>query len=263
MDNYRLDPKNTTTKLKERDRNVESPPTPTSPPTSTPLERVDVHNAGFVELWGFLGSDFTIAASARVSLSRELDSLTGDNQERDRGLINRLMRDRHTSPFEAAVFQFRIRAPLFVNRQWLRHRWASYNEESARYTELVDEFFVPDELRRQVGKPMDYSFLPLAGDELKQRIRDHLAASRQLYALLLREGVAKEQARMVLPVSQYSTFIWTVNALSLMNFMYLRNSSHAQAEIRAYAEAIEGMFATRLPFTHEAFREHWGVGVFN
>jgi thymidylate synthase (FAD) len=228
---------------------------------------VPVHDHGFVELLDVLGDDRRCVAAARVSLRREMKSLTDDSPaqiERDRGLIERLMRDRHTSPFEHAVFQFRIRTPIFVMRQWVRHRYASYNEESGRYVALEDEFYVPEALRVRVGKAMDYQYASLPEDE-DRALRDEMAglyeSARALYERLLARGVAREQARLVLPVAQYTTFLWTVNALGLMNFLNLRNAPHAQAEIQAYAAVIEAMFARRMPWTHQAFRAHWGPSM--
>jgi thymidylate synthase (FAD) len=231
----------------------------------TTFRRVLDH--GFVELLDAMGDDRRCVAAARVSLRREQRSLADDSAEqaaRDRGLIRRLIRDRHTSPFEHAVFQFRVRAPIFVVRQWFRHRFASYNEESGRYVELQDEFFLPERLRVRVGKAMDYRFEDLPEPENREvtaRLEALYEEARSLYAALLDRGVAREHARLVLPVAQYTTFFWTVNALSLMNFLALRNEVHAQAEIRAYAEILEEMFAARMPWTHEAFREHWQVGL--
>ena len=228
---------------------------------------VPVLDHGFVEVLDVLGDDRRCVAAARVSLRRELLSLTDDSPEqveRDRGLIQRLIQDRHTSPFEHAVFQFRVRAPIFVARQWFRHRYASYNEESGRYVALEDEFYVPDDLRIRVGKAMDYHYesLPPADNEaLRSALAAHYEAARALYERLLAVGVAREHARMVLPVSQYTTFVWTVNALSLMNFLNLRNAPHAQAEIREYAVIIEAMFQRHMPWTHAAFRAHWGPSM--
>ncbi len=219
---------------------------------------------GFVELLETLGDDRRCVAAARVSLRRDQRSLVDDSEEqlrRDQGLLKRLIADRHTSPFEHTVFQFRVRAPIFVVRQWFRHRFASYNEESGRYIKLADEFFLPETLRERVGKAMDYRYADMAepeNGELLGEIEALYERSRELYERMLARGVAREHARMVLPVAQYTTFFWTVNALSLMNFVNLRNSPHAQEEIRVYAEAIEDMFASHMPWTHQAFREHWG-----
>ncbi len=239
----------------------------TSPPAPAPLAHIPLLDHGFVELWNVMGDDQTIAASARVSLSRELASLTDHSEkqaERDRGLINRLMKDHHTSPFESVVFQWRVRTPIFAARQWMRHRFSSFNEESGRYVELQDEFYVPAYLRARVGKAMDYQYMDLDDAQnaaFVARIEALYRDARALYEAMLAAGVAREHARMVLPVAQYTTFIWTVNGLSLMNFLYLRNSPHAQTEIRVYAAAMEGIFAERLPWTHAAFRAHWGAGM--
>jgi thymidylate synthase (FAD) len=228
---------------------------------------VPVLERGFVELLQMIGDDRRPVAAARVSLRREELSLrdsTPGQVEKDRGLLVRLMRDRHTSPFEHVVFQFRIRAPIFVVRQWFRHRWASYNEESGRYVKLKDEFYLPAQLRARVGKAMDYAYEPLEPERnqmFRRRINELYRQARQLYEDMLEAGVAREHARMVLPVAQFTTFIWTVNALSLMNFLHLRNDPHAQDEIRAYAQVIEDIFAQKLPWTHAAFREHWGPAM--
>lgn len=221
----------------------------------------------FVERINVMGGDERIASCARASTTRgELHrSQTPAQQvERDTGLINRLMRDHHTSPFEAVVFQWRIRAPIFVARQHFRHRWGSYNEESGRYVELKDEFFRPSSFRLRMGKAMDYTYAD-APPEVNAHFRGRYAAvlgeARALYEEMLAAGIAREVARMILPVAQYTTFFWTVNALSLMNWLFLRNHPHAQAEIRAFAEVIEAQFKAALPITHAAFRQHWGVAM--
>lgn len=225
---------------------------------------VEVLDHGFVELLDFMGDDRRCVAAARVSLRREELSLTDMTEKqiaRDKGLLNRLIRDKHTSPFEHAVFQFRVRAPIFVVRQWMRHRFASYNEESGRYVELVDEFYLPEDLRIRVGKAMDYHFEPIDDERntyFRERIDDLYEKARALYEEMLDAGIAREHARMVLPVAQYTTFFWTVNALSLMNFLNLRNDEHAQYEIRQYASVIEDIFAEKMPWCQAAFREHWG-----
>ncbi len=220
---------------------------------------------GFVELIELLGDDRRCVAAARVSVRREqLSLVAGDaaQEARDRGLLERLIKDRHTSPLEHAVFQFRVRAPIFVVRQWFRHRFASYNEESGRYVELEDQFYLPERLRARVGKAMDYRYADLPEADNAAAVADVAAVyeqARAVYERLLALGVAREHARMVLPVAQFTTFFWTVNALSLMNFLNLRNAPHAQYEIQAYAEIIEALFQERMPWTHAAFRAHWGV----
>jgi thymidylate synthase (FAD) len=214
-----------------------------------------------------MGDDRRCVAAARVSLRGEAKSLKDGSPEqiaRDKGLIRTLMRNRHTSPFEHAVFQFRVRAPILVARQWFRHRFASYNEESGRYVELKDEFYLPEHLRGSSGKAMDYGVSALdddTNDWARAQIEAVYQRAREAYESLLARGVAREHARVVLPMAQYTTFFWTVNALSLMNFLNLRTAATAQGEIRAYAAAIEELFRQRMPWTHEAFREFWGVSM--
>ena len=164
------------------------------------------------------------------------------------------------SPFEHNSFRFHIRTPIFVAREWFRHRIGSFNEESARYHKLADDFYVPDvqAVRSQVGKPGSYSFEPvdeglaLETRETLERIYKDLYAE---YNALIDKGVAKELARSVLPFGIYTQFYWTINARAMMNFLSLRNSEFAQYEIRVYAEAIERFFAEKMPLTHQCFIE--------
>src|ERR671933_1567241 len=178
--------------------------------------------------------------------------------ETDAGLIRFLMRERHATPFEHAVFRFHVRAPIFVAREWFRHRVGSFNEFSMRYAKATDDFYVPepDDVRSQVGKPGAYSFEPV-DDELAERTRDELREVYEhayaTYERLVEAGVARELARAVMPVGAYTEFFWTVNARALMNFVSLRNSEFAQLEIRRYAEAVEAFFAEKMPVTHAAF----------
>jgi thymidylate synthase (FAD) len=176
----------------------------------------------------------------------------------DEGLIRFLMRDRHGSPFEHNAFRFHIRCPIFVAREWFRHRIGSFNEFSLRYAKATDDFYVPepDDVRSQVGKPGAYSFEPVS-PEIAEETREELKAvydhAYETYTRLVERGVARELARSVLPVGAYTQFYWTVNARALMNFISLRNSEFAQLEIRRYAEAVEGFFAQKMPVTRAAF----------
>jgi thymidylate synthase (FAD) len=162
------------------------------------------------------------------------------------------------TPFEHNAFRFHIRAPIFVAREWFRHRVSSFNEFSMRYAKATDEFYVPEpeDVRTQVGKPGAYSFEPVS-DEVAETTREELqqvyATAYATYERLVELGVARELARAVLPVGAYTEFYWTVNARALMNFLSLRNSENAQREIRRYAEACERFFAERMPITYEAF----------
>ena len=209
---------------------------------------------GFVRLDGALADDLSVVNGARVSFARRKEEM----DESDEGLIRFLMRDRHGSPFEHNAFRFHVRCPIFVAREWFRHRIGSFNEFSMRYAKATDDFYVPDadDVRTQVGKPGAYSFEPVdpssprtAREELQavyEHAYDDVRAPR-------RAGVARELARSVLPVGAYTQFYWTVNARALMNFVSLRNSEFAQLEIRRYAEAVESFFAELMPVTHAAF----------
>ncbi|MGZ4358936.1 MAG: FAD-dependent thymidylate synthase [Gaiellaceae bacterium] len=201
-----------------------------------------------------MASDLSVVNAARVSFARRREEL----DDADRGLVGFLMRDRHGTPFEHNAFRFHVRCPIFVAREWFRHRWGSFNEFSMRYAKATDEFYVPEpeDVRSQVGKPGAYSFEPVP-DELAERARDELRSvyrmAHSTYAQLVEAGVARELARAVLPVGAYTEFYWTVNARSLMNFLSLRNAETAQREIHRYAEAIEIFFAEKMPVTHAAF----------
>jgi len=168
------------------------------------------------------------------------------------------MRERHGTPFEHNAFRFHIRAPIFVAREWFRHRVGSFNEFSMRYAKATDDFYVPEpeDVRTQVGKPGAYSFEPVS-DDVAETTREELRKVYELafatYEQLVELGVARELARAALPVGAYTEFFWTVNARALMNFLSLRNAETAQREIRRYAEACEHFFAERMPVTYEAF----------
>ena len=212
---------------------------------------------GFVRLDGAMADDLSVVNSARVSFGRRVTELA----DADVGLIKFLMRERHGTPFEHNSFRFHIRAPIFVAREWMRHRVGSFNEFSMRYARATDEFYVPeaDDVRSQVGKPGAYSFEPVS-PELAEQAREEMAAVyEQAYATyerLVEAGVARELARSVIPVGAYTEFFWTVNARALMNFLSLRNAETAQREIRMYAEACEGFFAELMPVTCRAFVEN-------
>ena len=162
------------------------------------------------------------------------------------------------TPFEHNAFRFHIRCPIFVAREWMRHRVGSFNEFSLRYAKATEDFYLPEpeDVRTQVGKPGAYSFEPVA-PEVAEQTRDELRAvydaAFAAYERLVELGVARELARCLLPVGAYTEFYWTVNARSLMNFVSLRAAETAQREIRRYAEAVERFFAEAMPVTHAAF----------
>ena len=215
---------------------------------------IHVLDHGFVRLDGAMADDLSVVNGARVSFARRKDEMDAS----DEGLIRFLMRDRHGSPFEHNAFRFHVRCPIFVAREWFRHRIGSFNEFSMRYAKATDDFYVPepDDVRSQVGKPGAYSFEPVSA-ELAEETRQELEAlykeAYAAYARLVEKGVARELARVVMPVGAYTQFYWTVNARALMNFVSLRNAEFAQLEIRRYAEAVEAFFAEKMPVTYAAF----------
>jgi thymidylate synthase (FAD) len=190
---------------------------------------------------------------ARVSFNNESQEMT----DRDAGLIRFLMREGHGSPFEHGYFRFLVKAPIFVVREHHRHRAGhSYNEWSGRYSKLEAEFYVPEYVRTQVGKPGAYSFEPVDAairEAARREIEDNAERAFETYERLLEEGVAKEVARTVLPLSTYTKYYWSCNPRSLMHFCSLRNHEAAQYEIRQYAAAAESFFERLMPITHAAF----------
>jgi len=219
-----------------------------------PDASIPVLDHGFVRLDASMADDLSVVNAARVSFARRREEV----DDADAGLIRFLMRDRHGTPFEHNAFRFHIRCPIFVAREWFRHRIGSFNEFSMRYAKATDDFYVPEpeDVRSQVGKPGAYSFEPVA-PELAERTREELQqvydAAYATYTRLVEEGVARELARSVLPVGAYTEFYWTVNARALMNFVSLRAADTAQREIRLYAEAVERFLAEKMPITYEAF----------
>jgi thymidylate synthase (FAD) len=223
-------------------------------PQMTSTDEISVLDHGFVRLDGALADDLSVVNAARVSFARRKEEM----DDSDAGLIRFLMRERHGTPFEHNAFRFHVRTPIFVAREWFRHRIGSFNEFSMRYARATDHFYVPEpeDVRTQVGKPGSYSFEPVdpeLAEETREELRAVYEAAYATYEQLVERGVARELARAVLPVGAYTEFYWTVNARALMNFVSLRAAETAQREIRRYAEAVEELFATRMPITHAAF----------
>ena len=232
-----------------------------------------------VELVRSSAHDSDVLFAARVSTqgeqTLEASQLDGTETEqetkRNRGLINFLMRDRHGSPFEHNSMTFYVRAPIFVFREFMRHRIASYNEESGRYRELNPVFYVPSSSRNlvQVGKPGAYEFLPGSAEQaalVDQQTRDVSRHAFEAYQRMLEAGVAREVARIILPLNIYSSMYVTMNARSLMNFLSLRTKredshfpSFPQREIEMAAEQMEDHFAALMPLTHAAFNKNGRV----
>ena len=210
--------------------------------------------------------DADVLFAARVSTKGELSLEDVDaDADRSKGLIGFLMRDRHGSPFEHNSMTFYVHAPIFVFREFMRHRIASYNEESGRYRELHPVFYLPGPERDlvQEGRPGHYQFLPGSPDQYKlvtEATRRVCEQAYSAYQEMLEAGIAREVARIVLPLTIYSSMYVTMNARSLMNFLSLRTKrensaypSFPQREIEMVAEQMEAAWARLMPLTHAAF----------
>ena len=206
---------------------------------------------GWIGLIDHLGTESTIVNAARVSFGK----LKTEMDDRDVKLLEYLIANKHTSPLEHMVFTFSIHCPLFVRGQWHRHRTWSYNEISRRYTEVDMEFYTPENLRRQAESDRQASVADpeFEGAELQQAIAAHNQASFELYEKLLASGVCREQARGVLPQNMMVTFWGTVDLSNLLHFLELRDSEHAQYEIREYAIAIKKLIKPIVPHVAEYF----------
>ena len=221
-----------------------------------------------VDLVKHSASDSDVIWAARVSTAGE-QSLDEINQDpsKSAGLINYLARERHGSPFEHTSMTFFISAPIFVFREFMRHRIASYNEESGRYRELQPVFYVPAPERKlvQIGKTGSYEFIEGTKEQYQITIssmKESYVFAYEKYQKMLAAGVAREVARAVLPVGLYSSMYVTMNARALMNFLSLRTSregshfpSYPQREIEMVAEKMEDIFARLMPLTHGAFEK--------
>ncbi len=191
----------------------------------------DVLNAGYVRLVEYMGGDESVIRNARRCWRSEDKS----SERSDRNLIRHLLREGHMTPFEAMVFTFDVKCPIFVARQWMRHRMGSFNEESMRYCLAKREFYVPEELRDS----LDWQAA------MNEGFNGYEAAKAF--------GIPKEQARAILPLGTYTKFYWTVNGSSLMNFLKLRLNKAAQKEIREYAEVILDMVKVVAPVSFTEF----------
>ena len=231
-----------------------------------------------VELVRSSASDSDVLFAARVSTQGEqtLEAAAAhtdasEDEKRSKGLINYLMRDRHGSPFEHNSMTFYVQAPIFVFREFQRHRIASYNEESGRYKELSPVFYVPGPDRNlvQIGKTGAYEFLPGSAEQIalvEQESRTASQIAYESYKRMLEAGVAREVARIVLPLNIYSSMYVTMNSRALMNFLSLRTQregthfpSFPQREIEMCAEKMEEFWAPLMPYTYEAFNKNGRV----
>ena len=217
---------------------------------------IRVLDHGYVRLESFMGSDAAVLRSARVSYDND-DSETVALGERDVKLINYLMRNKHTSPFEAVTFTFEVKAPIFVFRQWHRHRTWSFNEVSARYTELPAEYYVPEPEQITTQSKSNKQQRTDEQHPMAEAFRSRMVQAAQEafyhYSRMLADGCPRELARSVLPVSTYSRMYATVDLHNLLHFFRLRDHDHAQHEIRVYAQAMRQLVRCAVPACIEAF----------
>jgi thymidylate synthase (FAD) len=222
----------------------------------------EVLDHGYVKLITHSGGDLSVVDSARISYNAhaQRDGLS----DADIGLINYLMKHRHGTPFEHNMFTFLVKAPIFVFREWHRHRIASINEMSGRYTELGEDFYIPyhPDVRVRVGKPGAYTYAPASiqvAITYRDRLRWCCEEGYARYKEALHDDIAPELARLFLHVNHYSEMYWTVNSRSLMNFLSLRNHPTAQWEIAQYAQALEDIFKEQMFHTYNAFVDNGRV----
>ncbi|MFI5385419.1 MAG: FAD-dependent thymidylate synthase [Fimbriimonadales bacterium] len=220
-------------------------------------KEIPVLNKGFVRLVDYMGGDERIVQAARVSYGAGTKKVS-----EDKGLINYLMRNWHTSPFEQVQLTFHTKMPIFVARQWVRHRTARLNEISGRYSIMRDEFYVPspDEVRYQsTTNKQGRSDDALSPEEAARVIKLFEEEQQSIYTNyegLLADNVARELARMNLPLSLYTEWYWQIDLHNLFHFLRLRMDAHAQFEIRAYAQAMAKCAHAVAPMAYEAFEEH-------
>ena len=222
--------------------------------------KIDVLDHGFVRLVDSMGSDLSVVRSARVSYDAAWRA--GEDTGSDKKLINYLWKNHHTTPFEAVTFTFEVKAPIFVFRQWHRHRTQSYNELSGRYKELPEEFYIPSPSLIGEQSKDNKQGRTLSEDKELYKKRSFEVEEYELqcnrafetYHDLLKSGWPKELARSVLPVSTYSHMFTTMNLLNLFKFLTLRSDSHAQYEIRVYSEAMEKLIQPIVPVCYDAWK---------
>lgn len=218
------------------------------------MDRVDVLDHGFVRLVDSMGNDLSVVRAARVSYDAAWRA--GEDDGSDNRLINYLWKHKHTTPFEAVTFTFEVKAPIFVFRQWHRHRTWSFNELSARYRELPEEFYVPspENIGVQSASSKQARLIEQWDDDTVSQRRVQCVSARKsmetafdVYRDLLSDGWPRELARSVLPVATYSHMFGTVDLLNLLKFLTLRCDAHAQYEIRVYADAMRELIRAIVP----------------
>ena len=217
-----------------------------------------VLNKGFVRLVDYMGGDERIVQAARVSYGKGTKT-----KHQDRGLINYLMRNEHTSPFEQVIMTFHCKMPIFVARQWVRHRTARLNEISGRYSVMENEFYVPD--REQIrfqskdnkqGRNQGEEVPPEIQQKILDIIKKGYSQAYNQYNEMLEENIARELARINLPLSLYTQWYWQIDLHNLFHFLKLRMDPHAQWEIRQYARVMAEMTGKVAPMAYEAFETH-------
>ena len=230
----------------------------TVPEAEALLDRAfPVLDHGFVRLVDYLGGDARIVQAARVSYGEGTKTV-----REDRALIDYLLRNRHTSPFEQVILTFHVKMPIFVARQWIRHRTARLNEISGRYSVMRDEFYVPRpfEVRFQSQRNRQGGSEDEVPDALRERVIEALrrdqATTYGRYEDLLEDGIARELARINLPLSLYTEMYWQIDLNNLFHFLRLRMDWHAQYEIRAYGDVMASLVRAVCPLAFEAFEEH-------
>lgn len=227
------------------------------------MEKTEILNTtiqcldGFVRLVDVMGDDSSIVQAARVSYGSGTKKV-----HEDRGLIRYLIRHQHWTPVEMVEFKFHVKIPVFVARQWIRHRTANVNEVSARYTEMKDEMYLPplehisaQSKDNKQGRELE-SFPEEIANDIKSLISESNQRQYDVYQKLLDLGVARELARTVLPVGHYTEWYWKIDLRNLMNFLALRLDPHAQWEIRVYAEAMAQIVKQVVPVAWEAFEDY-------
>lgn len=224
------------------------------------MKKIDVLDHGFARLVDSMGSDLSIVRAARVSYDAAWRA--GEDTGSDKRLVGYLWRNHHTSPFEAVTFTFEIKAPIFVFRQWHRHRTWSFNELSARYRELPEEFYLPNPALIGEQATSNKQGRQDSGTPLEQRSAEVLMLEQTCqeafatYRTLLAAGWPRELARSVLPVNTYSHMFATVDLRNLLGFLDLRCHPHAQHEIRVYAEALRSLACDVVPVAMSAWENH-------
>ena len=226
-------------------------------------KKFSVLDHGFVRVIDYMGDDSSIVQAARVSYGKGTKKIS-----QDKGLINYLLSHRHSTPFEMNEIKLHIKLPIFVARQWIRHRTANVNEYSARYSVLDNEFYIPEKRNIKSQSKINNQGRDSEvkdSDQIKKMLLANSKKNFEIYNLLLnedkngnviteeKEGIARELARMVLPLNTYTQWYWKIDLHNLMHFLSLRFDKHAQYEIRVYAELILKIMKKWVPYTYDAF----------